>query len=113
MNGVQRAILVCGAVAVASVFYTTPRVVFLDGKMYRDIPSNHRYARVVDVRTVGAILAGVVVATIFLFVAASSNRRMRDRVEVVENRIEKLTKDVAALESDATEPHLVQPKPFS
>jgi hypothetical protein len=111
MNRLQRAILVAGALAVVAVIYWTPRVVFLNGTMYRDIPSNHRYASVIDVRTLGPILVGVVVVAFFLFVATSTNRRVRNRIEVLENRVEKLAGDVAELETHITEPDLPQRKP--
>lgn len=102
VNTPQRIVLIIGAIAVLGVIFATPRVGIAEGRV---LPEYSGLAPVVDVRTAGSTLVGVVVTTIFLFFAIGPNTRTRDRLSVVEDRVDQLTRDVAALETHVTEPH--------
>lgn len=104
MNALQRVILVAGTLGVLGVIFATPRVVIHEGKVLPSDLAPEFGASVIDVRTVGFSAVGVAAATIFLFLAATPKGRGSDRLSIVEGRVDKLARDLAALESHVTEP---------
>lgn len=111
----QRLVLILGALSALVVVYNTPKVFVVGGTLYQNLRSDSTIAAVVDVRTVGMYLVGVVAATALSWLALTP-RPLRDgqddtlalRIDVLERECERLwaecSRDIRALESHLTEP---------
>jgi len=112
MRRSQRLVLVVGALAILAVVNTCPRVIIVGGTLLRDLQADARMAAVIDVRTVGAYLVSIIVATTLFWLALNSGGKREDalehRLDAFEqdfsNRWAELSEEVRALESHLTEP---------
>jgi len=98
----QRAVLIVGAISACVVLFATPRVVVANGTLLRFTDQGTGLAPVVDLRTVGASLAVVVVAVLFLWLALGPGRQ--GRLEEIGSRLSRVEQSVTEIEAHLTEP---------
>src|SRR5687768_8909199 len=85
----RQSLLVIAAAAILLCVILTPRVAVDRGTVLRAFPDDPDIAAVIDVRTVGTYILGIVATTTLLWFAIGLKRRRRD-FDVLQERIDSL-----------------------